>query len=59
MPARGAGLNKATGGKGKVGEEGLWTTQEMWAEGARGCGMCFVAEIRMRLRYWVWGDRAE
>lgn len=58
MPARGAGLNKATGGKGRVGEEGLWTPQEMWAEGAGGCGMCSVAEIQMRLRYWVRGDRA-
>lgn len=27
VPARGAGLNKATGGKGRIGREGLWDPQ--------------------------------
>lgn len=33
--------------RGKLGGEGLWDSQEMWAEGKEGCDWCSVAELWM------------
>ena len=51
------GWDKATSGVGKLGGQSLWDPQEMVAEEEEKLkNRCSVAEIVMRLGYWVWGS---
>ena len=58
VSAGNGGCDKATSWVGSLGGKGLWDPQEKLEEDERRLkNRCPVAEIVMRLGYWVWGRK--
>lgn len=51
----GSGIKRPSVG-GRLGEDGLWDPQEMWARGKEGCIWCCLGAPKMRLVDWIWGN---
>ncbi|XP_038199800.2 olfactory receptor 12D2-like [Arvicola amphibius] len=60
MPAWVGGWDKAISGGREVEEEDMWKPQEMGMQRDRkGCQRSSAAELGMRLRDWIWGNRGD